>query len=102
MSAPRRRLDLSPRARQDFADLLLYSRRQWGSAQRSKYQAGIDRALNDLVQFPELGHVRDDLRPGLLARVVQQHVIYYRIESDLIRVERILHVRRDAAAAFNP
>lgn len=102
MSVRRRQLVLSPQARTDFSDILLESRRQWGTSQRVKYKATIDQALNRLSDYPEIGLPRDDVQKGLRALVIEQHVIYYRILETSIRVERILHNRRDALAAFSP
>ena len=38
----------------------------------------------------------DDIRPGYRRRIVQRHVIYFRIESYGIAVVRILHDRMEA------
>jgi len=104
MSVPNSRLnvDLSPQARQDFSDILLTSRRQWGAAQRSKYKTAIDQALVRLTKYPEIGRERDDLIKDLRALAVEQHIIYYYVRPNVIRVERILHARMDASAEFSP
>ena len=81
---------------QDFGDILLHTERQWGKRQRSAYKTVLDRGLLKLARFPNLGRQRDDLRPGLHSHQIRQHVVYYRVESGAIRVDRILHVQMDA------
>ena len=56
--------------------------------------------MKSLVAHPDLGRVRDDVRIGLRGLLVGEHIVYYRIAEDVIRVMRILHQARDAAAAF--
>ena len=96
MSARRLRLVLSPNARQDLSDILVYTEQQWGKAQRADTRTAIDRGLRELQQYPEFGRAREELRPGLRSLQVRQHVIYYRIQPSGIRVDRILHESMDA------
>ena len=58
----------------------------------------IEGALLDLVEFPMRGRHRPDLPAGYRSRLVDQHVIYYRVEEDGIYVSRIAHMRRDITA----
>jgi toxin ParE1/3/4 len=98
MSA-RKRLDvvLSPDAQQDYDDILLYGLRNWGSDQASRYQERIDRVLNELGTFPEMGERRDELFPGCRFLPVERHVIFYEITTESIEIVRILHERANAA-----
>ena len=95
MSSRSRPVTLSPRAELDYADILLDSLLTWGEAQARRYQAGLDRALNLLGEYPEIGPRRLDLPPRFRANLVERHVIYYRIEPDRIHVNHILHERRE-------
>ena len=100
MSACRPRVVLTPKARQDYRQLLLYSRSQWGQRQRDVYKAQLNRALENLADYPEIGRQRDDLPGSYRSLPVEQHLIFYRIEVGSIRVVRIIHGRMDAAAAL--
>ncbi|HEY7031415.1 MAG TPA: type II toxin-antitoxin system RelE/ParE family toxin [Thermomicrobiales bacterium] len=95
MSSRKRPVALSPRAELDYADILLDSLLTWGEAQARRYQAALDHALNLLGEFPETAPRRLDLPPGFRGRLVERHVIYYRIEPDRIHVNHILHERRE-------
>lgn len=96
MSARSRTVRVTPDARQDLDDLLLYSMLTWGEAQMRSYEAAIERALRNLVRYPRLGRVRDDLFPGCRCLPVEQHLIFYRPTEAEIVVACVLHQRQDA------
>jgi toxin ParE1/3/4 len=95
MSSPSRTVILSPDARADFTDILLYTWQQWGEDQRDRYEAILTQAIAALAEFPEAGALRPLLFPGCRVRVVELHILYYRIRNDKIEVVRILHGRAD-------
>jgi toxin ParE1/3/4 len=91
---------LSREADRDVLDILLYTRRTWGTKQRATYETLIVQALDTLSQHPQTGQPRDDLFPGCRSFQVEQHVIYYyQRKATEIVVRRILHYRQDASAA---
>jgi len=47
---------LSPRARQDFVDILQYTGETWGEAQLLIYRDKIDEALQAIGRNPNIGH----------------------------------------------
>jgi toxin ParE1/3/4 len=94
----RRKLSLAPGAEDDLADILQYTEQRWGAEQGDSYQAMLQKALLGLVDFPHLGKARPDLSAGYRSLLADQHVIYYRIEGNAIRVSRIVHVRREVRA----
>jgi toxin ParE1/3/4 len=87
------RLELSPKAEQDFVDILRYTAETWGEAQFALYRTKIDDALQALIGNPQLGHQRTDLPPTHLAYLVGGHVIVYRVRGATVAVLRILHQR---------
>ena len=90
-------LKLSPRARQDFIDILHYTGETWGEHQLLIYRDKINDALHAISNNPELGHSRDDLPPTHRAYVVGSHIIVFRIIADCVGVIRILHQRMSLA-----
>lgn len=54
------------------------------------------------VRFPNLGQMRDDLRPGLRCFVVTPYVVFYRPIEDTIEILRILHGARDLPRLIEP
>lgn len=90
-------LKLSPKARQDFIDILRYTGETWGQAQLLVYRDKIDAALQSIGSNPQLGHRRADLPATHLACLVGAHVIVYRAGADGVGVVRILHQRMSLA-----
>jgi toxin ParE1/3/4 len=95
MSHPSRALSLTPRAEQDYDDILLYGRQTWGMEQTLRYKSDLDRAIERLGEFPEISRTHDRYFEGCRIRSVGSHVLYYRILDDEIQVVRILHKRAD-------
>jgi toxin ParE1/3/4 len=98
MSARRAQVVLNPAARRDVRSILLYTARHWGSTQRDDYRALMDRAVASISENPQIGRARDDISPGIHSYRVGQHIIFYRIAGDTVRVVRILHERMDPGA----
>lgn len=63
MSSPehRRKIVLSPRARQDFIDILRYTGETWGREQLHLYRDKLDDALRLIARNPEMGHRSPEL-----------------------------------------
>ena len=86
-------IKLSPKARQDFIDILRFTGETWGLKQLEAYRDKIDDALQTINRNPQVGHCRGDLPPTHLVYLVGSHVIVYRPGRDSIGVSRILHQR---------
>jgi len=95
MSAPKRRLELSRQAKEDFRDILSYTLTTWGESQLAKYRASINDALHVIMDNPLAG--RPSVKPTLKVMVVGHHRIYYRAIDDTTYVVRILHERMDTS-----
>lgn len=93
MSSHKLPLKLSPKARQDFVDILRYTGETWGQNQLLVYRDMIDDALKAISNNPGLGHGRNDLPSTHLAYLVGSHIIVYRVGGDSIGIVRILHQR---------
>ncbi len=57
MSGLERLLILSPRAVDDFTDILQYSLETWGEAQADAYRDVLDKALLTVQDNPHIGHI---------------------------------------------
>ena len=95
MSCPKRRIELSQQAKEDFRDILSYTLATWGESQLAKYRASINEALHVILHNPSAG--RPSVKPTLKVLAVEHHRIFYRIIDDTIYVVRILHERMDTA-----
>lgn len=90
-----RKLHISPEARIDLRDIRRYTTQEWGARQLEIYTERLKQVIRRLLDFPELGHVRDDLYPGCRAFTAEQHVIFYRITENEIVISRVLHGSQD-------
>ena len=95
MSSPKRRIELSKQAKEDFRDILSYTLTTWGESQLAKYRASINDALQVLLHNPSAG--RSSATPKIKVLPVEHHRIFYRSIDDTIYVVRILHERMDTS-----
>jgi toxin ParE1/3/4 len=60
----------------------------------------VEAAVELLSHYPDLGHPREDLRPGLRSLRVRpfQHLLFYRRAADEIVLLRLIHGARDLPA----
>lgn len=99
MSAPNRRLVVSPAARLVLSDVLLYSQQQWGRQQRRTYRATLAKAMQRLVEFPMLGRSAEVL-PSVRSHLVGEDVILYVTDDLTVTVLRIVYRRMDIERAI--
>ena len=93
-----RKLLLRPAAEADLTDLYHYVAEQSGSHERAiGYIRRIRARLEKLKTFPELGHLRDDLRPGVRILGFERRVViaYILLASGDIEIGRVFYGGRD-------
>ena len=95
MSSPKRTIELSQRAKEDFRDILSYTLTTWGESQLAKYRTAINDALHVILHNPSAG--RPSVKPNLRVLAVEHHRIFYRTSNDTLYVVRILHERMDTS-----
>lgn len=88
-------LELTLKAKADLKIVGHYTQKQWGIRQRDKYLASLDARMHWLVKNPQLGKMRDDVKPGYLSYKEGSHVIFYRRAGDNIEIIGVLHERMD-------
>ncbi|MGC4190194.1 MAG: type II toxin-antitoxin system RelE/ParE family toxin [Thermomicrobiales bacterium] len=69
---------LAAEARKDMHAILRYTKQEWGTQQQAIYANQLDEAMNRLCFFPEMGQSREEIRDGLWALAVEEHIVYYR------------------------
>lgn len=57
----------------------------------------IEAVVGLLQEYPEIGRQRDELRPGVRSFRIDRfrHVVFYRLESDVVILLRLIHGARD-------
>jgi toxin ParE1/3/4 len=95
MSPPELCLILSPQAEQDLADILQYTLETWGEAQLVAYRAVLEKAIQAIVDNPQIAPLRPDISPAHRTLLAGSHVVVYRLTDSAILVSRFLHARMD-------
>ena len=78
-------------AESDLLEIWLYTAEEWNLGQADTYIAQIGRSVNKLIDHPELGKDRSDLRKGYRSLLVNHHIVFYRVVTDEIQIIRVLH-----------
>jgi toxin ParE1/3/4 len=73
--------------------LVLNTLRAWGEAQTIRYLDALEACCQMLADNPGAGRPCDDVRPGLYRKEQGNHVIFFRRQTEAIKVSRILHER---------
>ena len=91
---------LSALAEQDLEEI-------WSYVAEAASIATADRLIDVLIdrfellaEQPRMGRLRPEFGTGVRSFTVENHVIYYRHDRDVL-IARVLHGRRDQAAAWS-
>lgn len=93
------RLILSPAARSDLLNIwefLAYLSQK--KADRTMKE--ISERFETLLEFPESGKRRNELRKGLRSFPAGKYIVFYFIIEDGIRIARVLHSAQDIESAL--
>lgn len=91
---------LSPAARADLEQIWDYTCQRWSAEQAETYVREIARAIERVVDNPQIGRACEEVRAGYRRHAVGSHALYYRlIAADrghvVVDVVRILHKHMD-------
>jgi toxin ParE1/3/4 len=95
MSNSNRFYELSDQADQDIEEIFDYTEINFGFDQAVEYLSKLEGVLHQLVENPEIGRTRNEIKVGLRSFPKSSHVIFYRILNNRIRIVRILHGSKD-------
>ncbi len=91
---------LSEIADEDLEDIFDYTTTEFGLEQAEKYLNEIEDVFQNLLLNPELGKTRNEIKEGLYSFPKDNHIIFYRILENNIRIVRVLHGSRDIPKYF--
>lgn len=97
MSARKGPLVITPEARSDIEQVLMYSEEVWGVAQSDRYEQSLYESLRRIRAFPDHGRSSNALLGGARSVICEHHVIDYTCDDDTVTIHRILHERRHVA-----
>jgi toxin ParE1/3/4 len=101
MVDPKRPIDWSPQARTDLAEIWNYYVNVAGRHTADKIVREIGEVCRLLEDLPFAGRARDEVRQGLRSIVARPHVVFYRVNSDVAEIVRVLDGRRDLDEIFS-
>lgn len=89
------RYALSPAAQGDLEIIWDYSLRHWGEAQAETYTRSIQAACEALAKDTLVRRSAEAIRAGYRKVAVGSHVMFFRIQEDVVEIMRILHQSMD-------
>ena len=91
---------LSALAERDLEEIWSYVAEDASPATADRLIDAIIDRFELLAEQPRMGRLRSEFGTGVRSFAVENHVIYYRHEEDVL-IARVLHGRRDQAAAWS-
>lgn len=95
-----RRLEFSPEATADLADIGGYIARDNPERART-FVDELEARCAGLIEYPDTGRARADLAPGLRSKPHGDYLIFYTPSEEVVRIERVLHGARDVEGEFS-
>lgn len=100
MSNPDYDLKLSEEAYDDLINIQNYTFSFYGEDGWIKYGHALDEAMKHIQFHPHSGHHREDIPQSYLAWNINEHIMIYRIEDQVIYLVRVLHGKMDFRFQF--
>ena len=91
---------LSEIADKDLEGIFDYTFDEFGFDQAEKYLLEIEEIFQNLIINPQIGKKRDEIKQGLYSFPKDNHIIFYRILDNHIRIVRVLHGSQDIPKYF--
>lgn len=88
-------LVVTENAKADIQAIANYTTLQWGEEQTIVYQNNLYQTLLDIAENPTIGQVRYGVPSLLKGRKTGKHVVFYRVDAEVIYILRILHESMD-------
>jgi len=88
------RVVFTKQAREDLIDIWLHIAED-DPAAADRVLDRLDESARHLVDHPEMGAARDDIRPGLRYLISGSYLLLYRITDAGVEIVRAVHGRRD-------
>jgi toxin ParE1/3/4 len=97
---PRNKYVLSLEADNDLEKIFDYTFEEFGFNQAVKYLDEIAKVFVKIINTPEMGRIRNEIKKSLYSLPIGSHVVFYTIQSDCIRIVRVLHGAKDLPKSF--
>ena len=86
---------LSEKADEQLSGIYVYTFDTFGEVQAEAYVEGLRRTFGLIADFPGIGNVADEIKPGLRRFRFQSHYIFYKAEPGMLVIRALIHARRN-------
>jgi toxin ParE1/3/4 len=86
---------ISKKAIADQENIWLYTADKWSIGQADRYYNLIIDEIHFICKNPGTGKSMEFVRKGYRASKVKSHLVFYKLEKDIVQIVRILHERMD-------
>ena len=87
---------LTNKAVEDLTKIWNYTYEVWSENQADKYYELLINSFDEIANDPAIGKNYDEIHSAILGFAVGKHIVFYQVvDSDSIKVIRILHQRMD-------
>ncbi|MGP0089224.1 MAG: type II toxin-antitoxin system RelE/ParE family toxin [Xanthobacteraceae bacterium] len=101
MGERRRPVIWSSDARSDLSEIWNYYVKVAGRHTADGIARKIGDACRLVEEHPFAGRARNEVRPSLRSITASQHVVFYRVNNDVVEIVRVLDGRRDLDEIFS-
>ncbi len=91
---------LSVDADTDLEEIFDYTESYHSFNQAVKYLTNLETVFQSLIVNPHIGRARNKIKQDLYSISEQEHIIFYRIPGNYIRIVRVLHGSKDMPKLF--
>ena len=92
--------EISEEAARDLEEIFDYTAEEFGLDQAVSYVSSFDEQFAYLAGCPKIGRERNEIKKGLRSIPKENHILFYRIIKNTVRIVRILHGSRDLPKHF--
>jgi toxin ParE1/3/4 len=92
---------ITKKAVSDLEEIWLYTVEKWSIDQADRYYNLIFDEIQFICKNVNAGKSMEHVRKGYRASKVKSHLIFYRIQNNIVEVIRILHERMDIENRLN-
>jgi toxin ParE1/3/4 len=86
---------ISKKATTDLEEIWLYTADKWSIEQADRYYHLIFDEINFICKNPRSGMQMEWIRKGYRVAKVKFHLVFYKVEKNIVQIIRILHERMD-------
>ena len=93
--------ELSKLAQLDLEDIWLHTVKTWSINQANKYYGLLFKEIEAICKNPNVGRPIDHVKTHHKIKHILSHMIVYKVKSNKIWIDRVLHKRMDFETKLN-